>query len=177
MDLAELARRMREAAIGNVASESEDAATRDAAGRWARETCESVGLDLDEVMDVASDFTKDTSDKVGQLLAKGMTPDEAVTHAHMSALIMSVMLGALAHAGIVPAAAEGMTYEEHPDVSVGGWISERGDLVRVLGVDAIGTVAMERDGVLVSAHQRFAPAEFLRRFTRVDDVPIIGGER
>lgn len=147
---------------------------------------ESVGTSFEDAQAVVHSFVQWAitmqNEEAMRALSSGVIDPHAM-HKTLSDSTFSVglqclMIGLYAGMGIDPRhdAEQTSPYHEDERVPVGGWITREGArLVRVLGLDAAERVVVEEDGELLE--DRHSVGCFLDNHTRVDDVPVLGGDR
>lgn len=152
----------------------EDNLSRDIATATSRAQAEAFGLDWDEIHELAMSFVNEIWEMAAESEALGVPLPMAVRTAQYSALVGAVMATGCAISGVDPSE-EAEPYTQHPEIEAGGWICGHGIMVTVLGIDAGGGVAYQVDGELARHDRRPTPDEFLDHYTRIDDVPVLGG--
>lgn len=149
---------------------------------WVKRIATSFGLDVADVHRVMSGMADDGQQLIVQQAMAG-DPIRAVGDSMVSVAVSAFLIGLFAGAGVLPGDEVGEPlelediYEPDERIPAGGYIDNAGGLVRVLGLDAQGRVAAEYDGQVFPAHTRHGVECFLQHHTRVDDVPILGGEQ
>lgn len=121
-------------------------------------------------------FCHEVNEQTIEAFSRGIPSGIAVDTATFGAVVASLLVAAAKVSGIDPPDELPDLYEEHPLVQGGGWICGHGRIVRVLGIDSRDRVAYEVDGALASHERRPTVDAFLDHYTRIDDVPELGGE-
>jgi hypothetical protein len=153
----------------------DDMLSRDLATAHSRACAEGFGLDWDEIHELAMAFVDEIDEMAREnVMRPGITPQIAYNSAAYSGLVGAVLAVGCALSGVDPAD-EVDPFTQHPEIPAGGWICGHGTMVTVLGIDSAGMVAYQYEGELVNNLRRPTPEAFLGHYTRIDDVPILGG--
>lgn len=148
--------------------------SRDLAQAHSVACAEAFGLRWDEVESLAAKYIDEVNEMALDTAARGAPPKMAYDSAIYAAVVAAVLATACALSGVDPADSVD-PFSEHPEIPAGGWICAHGEMVTVLGVDASGNVAMQVEGELIPNFRRPTPEQFLDHYTRIDDVPVLGG--
>jgi hypothetical protein len=152
----------------------DDTLSRDYGQAHSVACAEAFGLSWDEVDELAAKYIDETNEMILDMVAGGTPTKMAIDSSIYAAVVAAVLSTGCVISGVDPP--DGVyPFSEHPEIAAGGWMCAHGEMVTVLGVDASGNVAMQVKGKLVPNHRRPSPEAFLGHYTRIDDVPVLGG--